>query len=145
MIGRRLAVRAEVLARAAHQGQTDKAGRPYAEYPARVASRVHGDDAAEAVAWLHDVVEDTEVTLDQLRSEFPAAVVAAVDAVTKRPGEPPEAYYGRVAADPLARQVKLADLADNSDPARLAELDEPTRERLTAKYAAGRARLGAGV
>ncbi len=143
--GAAIAEQAEALARAAHRGQVDKAGRPYAEHPARVAARVRGDGAREAAAWLHDVVEDTAVTLVELAERFPAEVVAAVDALTKRAGEPAEVYYERVAADPIARQVKLADLADNSDPARLAQLETSTRERLAAKYAAGRARLGAGV
>lgn len=138
------AEKAEVVARAAHRGQVDKAGQPYAEHPARVSARVDGD-VVKAAAWLHDVVEDTSVTLAQLAEEFPPEVVAAVDAVTKRAGEPPAVYYARVAADPIAKQVKAADLADNSDPVRLAKLDGPTRERLTAKYEAARARLTVGV
>lgn len=136
-----IAARAEALARAAHLGQVDKAGHPYADHPARVAARVRGDAACEAAAWLHDVVEDTSVTLTELAAHFPREVVTAVDALTKRPGEPAENYYQRVAADPIARKVKLADLADNSDPARLTQLDGATQTRLAAKYVAGRARL----
>jgi (p)ppGpp synthase/HD superfamily hydrolase len=126
------------IATRAHQGQTDKAGAPYISHPARVAARVAGDPEAEMVAWLHDVAEDTSVTLEELARDFPAQVVAAVGAITKRPDEDRDTYYRRVAADPLALKVKYADLADNSDPDRLALLDEPTRERLLAKYAHAR-------
>jgi hypothetical protein len=70
-------------------------------------------------------------------------VVAAVDALTRRDDEPAEDYYRRVAADPVARVVKDADLADNADPDRLARLDTATRERLSAKYAHARETLAA--
>lgn len=128
-------------ARAAHEGQADKAGQPYIGHPARVAARVAGDEPAQAVAWLHDVVEDTAVTLSDLAGVFPPVVLVAVDAITRRAGESPDAYYARVAADPLARKVKLADLADNTDPERLARLDAPTRARLIEKYAHAGQRL----
>jgi (p)ppGpp synthase/HD superfamily hydrolase len=136
--GRRFALRA-------HAEQVDKAGEPYIEHPARVAAtaaRVGVE--AEAVGWLHDVVEDSPVTLDELRAAgLPESVVAAVDALTRRDGEPAEDYYRRVAGDRLARVVKDADLADNADPARLARLDEATRVRLCAKYAHAREMLAA--
>ena len=115
-----LAARAETLARAAHAGQVDKAGAPYAAHPARVAAAVPGDPLAEAAAWLHDVIEDTGTTLADLRAEgFPEPVLAAVDALTRRADEERDAYYARVAADPLALRVKRADIADNSGPERL--------------------------
>ncbi len=136
------AERAERIARAAHEGQVDKAGRPYAEHPGRVAASVRGDDLLEAIAWLHDVVEDTDVTLDDLRAEFPEEIVEAVEALTRREGQDPADYYAAVRANPRARLVKLADMADNSDPARLAYLDAATRARLEAKYAHGRRALG---
>jgi len=141
---RSLAALAEEIAAAAHRGQVDKAGQPYITHPARVAARVAGDENAVAVAWLHDVVEDTAVTLVDLEESFPAEVTTAVDALTRRPGEAPAAYYARVRAVPLALTVKLADMADNSDPQRLARLDAATRERLIAKYARARAELTAG-
>lgn len=133
---------AEQIARTAHEGQVDKAGEPYISHPARVADRVRGDENAETVAWLHDVVEDTGVSLDELRQTFPEEVVEAVDAITVCPGEDRSAYYARVAANPLALKVKLADIADNSDPERLARLDEEPRARLEAKYAKARTALG---
>lgn len=134
------ALRAEQIARAAHQGQVDKSGHAYISHPQRVAARVADDDLAETVAWLHDVVEDTDVTLDDLARVFPPAVVVAVDALTRRPDEG-DAYYRRVRSDPLALRVKLADIADNTDPQRQAQLDEPTRLRLKRKYRHARANL----
>ena len=129
-----LVERARQIATAAHEHQVDKSGAAYITHPARVASRVAGNPQAEMVAWLHDVVEDTTVTLTDLAADFPPEVVTAVDAITKRPDEG-DAYYRRVAADPLALQVKYADLADNSSPDRLAKLDPALQSRLRAKYA----------
>mgnify|MGYP001047544979 CR=1 FL=1 len=140
-----MSTRAAAIARAAHRGQVDKAGRPYVEHPARVAARLAGDDVAVSVAWLHDVVEDSEVSLLGLAEEFPVEVVRAVDALTRRAGESSERYYARVRSDALALRVKLADVADNSDPVRLAELDTEVRERLTRKYEHARLVLMEGV
>ncbi len=129
------------LALRAHAGQTDKAGAPYIGHVARVAAGVHSE-AARVVALLHDVVEDTDVPLTQIEARFgptiAIAIAAAVDAVTKRAHEPAAAYFDRIKATPLAREVKLADLADNSDPQRLSLLPPADRDRLTAKYAAAR-------
>ena len=138
---------ARELATAAHRGQVDKAGRDYIEHPRRVVAAVAAHAAperlpqAQAAAWLHDVVEDTDVTAEQLRADFPPEVVDAVEALTRRPGQDPEDYYAGVKADPIARAVKNADLDDNTDPDRLALLDAATRERLLAKYAKARAAL----
>ncbi|HEY9368529.1 HD domain-containing protein [Streptomyces sp.] len=136
----------EALARAAHEGQTDKAGRPYAEHLQAVADGVRargGSDEQIAAAWLHDAVEDDALSADWLRdAQLPQPVKDMVLALTKRPGEPPESYAGRVLAVPGALLVKESDLAHNADPARLAVLDAPTRRRLTEKYARMRALLG---
>ncbi|WP_327670360.1 MULTISPECIES: HD domain-containing protein [unclassified Streptomyces] len=136
----------EALARQAHQGQKDKAGRPYAEHLAAVAEGTRargGDDAQIAAAWLHDAIEDDALTEEWLdAAPLTAETKAVVRALTKRKGEPPEAYARRILATPGARLVKEADLAHNADPGRLAVLDEPTRNRLTQKYATMRALLG---
>lgn len=138
---------AMVLAARAHAGQVDKVGAPYIEHPGRVAGHVARHAAAEdleaarAVAWLHDVVEDTPVTLTELTQQFPPEIVAAVDAITKRAGEDREAYYQRVRTNRIARTVKHADLDDNTDPTRTAQLDPAARDRLAAKYAHARAVL----
>lgn len=142
-----LVTRAREIATAAHRGQVDKAGVPYIGHPERVAAHAAaagGDERVLAAAWLHDVIEDTATTPDDLRAAgFPEEVVAAVVAVTKVAGEPTEAYFARVNADPLAVAVKTADLADNTDPQRLTQLEHATRVRLEAKYARARRLLAA--
>ncbi|MEA5456743.1 HD domain-containing protein [Sinomonas sp. JGH33] len=144
MAGVDLVALADGIAARAHQGQVDKAGAPYIEHPRRVTRRLlelwpHAPAEAQAAALLHDVVEDTPVTIAQLRSAgFPDAVLTAVDAVTKRAGESTEEYFARIRSDALAPWVKAADLADNTDPVRLGRLPEETRARLEAKYAKAR-------
>lgn len=131
---------ARELAYAAHRGQVDKADAPYYDHVAEVAKRLveHGEMAVMA-GLLHDIVEDTDVTLEQLREMgFPEAVVRAVDTVTRRDGEAYMDLIARAAADPLGRLVKLADNASNSDEERLALLDPATAERLRQKYARAR-------
>ncbi|MER7833572.1 HD domain-containing protein [Streptomyces sp. NPDC095602] len=136
----------EALARRAHAGQTDKAGRPYAEHLRAVAEGVRargGSDEQIAAAWLHDAVEDGALSERRLAElEVPQSVKDMVLALTKRPGEDLADYTARVLAVPGALLVKEADLAHNADPDRLAVLDEPTRTRLTAKYARVRRLLG---
>ncbi|MFC3346254.1 HD domain-containing protein [Streptomyces echinoruber] len=136
----------EAVARAAHAGQTDKAGRPYAEHLAAVAEGVRargGGDELVAAAWLHDAVEDGVLDEEWLEAAaLPQRTKDVVRAVTKRPGEEPEAYARRILATPGARLVKAADLAHNADPRRLAALDAPTARRLAAKYTAMRRHLG---
>jgi len=142
--GAELVARAAAIARAAHAGQLDKAGLPYVEHPRRVAEAVGDDPLAATVGWLHDVVEDTPVTLDDLRAQgFPEAVVAAAEAITRRDEESRDDYYARVAADPLALRVKRADIADNSSHERLGRLDGATQIRLRHKYAHALATLAA--
>lgn len=136
----------EALARRAHEGQTDKAGRPYAEHLAAVAEgvRARGGDAEQiAAAWLHDAVEDDALSEQWLAAAaLTARTKAVVLALTKRAGEGPQEYARRILATPGALLVKEADLAHNADPGRLAVLDEPTRKRLTEKYTRMRALLG---
>ena len=134
--------RAEGIARRAHAGQKDKSGADYIEHPRRVAGYAaeaapegRMEEDAQVVGWLHDVVEDTGTTLAELRGIFPERICAAVDAMTKRAGEPPERYCARVQGDAVAAIVKRADLRDNTDPARLALLPSDMRERLREKYA----------
>jgi len=101
------------IAAQAHQGQKDKEGLPYILHPLRVMSHVEGEEA-QIVAVLHDVVEDTKVTLDDLRrAGFSEPVSAAVQCVTHRKDEPYADYVVGCKHNPIARQVKLGDLADN--------------------------------
>ena len=115
------------LATEAHAGLTRWNGDPYVTHPQRVAASVAPiGPAAIAAALLHDVVEDTSVTIQHLRAlGFPPAVIEAVDALTKRPGEDYFRFIDRVSAYPLARSIKLADIADN-----LSDLDAgPRRDK----------------
>ncbi|WP_030715812.1 HD domain-containing protein [Streptomyces sp. NRRL S-237] len=139
-------IEVEALARGAHEGQTDKAGRPYAEHLAAVAEGVRlrgGTAEQQAAAWLHDAIEDEALSLTWLdAAALPQTVKDMVLAVTKRPGEPVERYAARILATPGALLIKEADLAHNADPVRLSVLDAPTRERLSVKYANIRSLLG---
>lgn len=122
-----------ILAASAHRGQRDKAGRPYILHPLRMMLRLQTDEE-RLVAVLHDVVEDSDVTLDDLRRQgYGERIVAAVDHLTRREGESYDDFVARAAADPLARAVKVADLEDNLDTTRLAEITERDQERL-ARY-----------
>lgn len=113
-----------------HAGAVDKAGQPYILHPLRVMLRMT-TEAERIVAALHDVVEDGDVTLDDLRVEgFSDEVVAAIDHVTRRAEESYDAFIARIAPHPLARRVKLADLEDNMEVTRLVVLDERATERM---------------
>ena len=118
------------IAAAAHAGQIDKAGQPYILHPIRVMLSVkNGDERIAAI--LHDVVEDTPVSFDDLESEgFSAAVVDAVRALTKTEGESRIEAALRAVKDPIARQVKLADVADNMDLSRIPSPTEKDYARL---------------
>lgn len=106
--------RAIALAASVHAGQRDKQGKPYILHPLRVMLHL-ADEAAQIVAVLHDTIEDTDLTEDDLRREgFSDEVVAAVCLVTHRKHEPYADYVVRCAGNPLARQVKLSDLEDNT-------------------------------
>lgn len=111
--------RAIEIAASAHAGQVDKAGRPYILHPLRVMLRVEAPEEMMA-AVLHDVVEDTSVTVTQLEAEgFPESVTKAVEALTKRDGESRIEAARRAKANPIARAVKIADNAENLDISRI--------------------------
>ncbi|QWC84579.1 HD domain-containing protein [Nocardioidaceae bacterium] len=147
-----LAAIARAFAIGAHAGQVDKAGNPYRGHVERVAGRVaaagYGEEQ-QAAAWLHDTIEDCPGIDAALLAEvgFSPDVAAAVEALTKRPAtdeQPKEEHLDavrRACADPIAKVVKAADVADNSDPARLSVLPDDLRERLTEKYTRARALL----
>ncbi|HET9834178.1 MAG TPA: hypothetical protein VFP91_20785 [Vicinamibacterales bacterium] len=132
--------RALALAERAHAGQVDKAGAPYIEHVRRVVTAVAPDGMlAQVVAALHDVVEDTALTMGDLANfGVPADALEAIDALTHRPGESYEDAVARAAAHPIARLVKLADNADNADEGRLSMLSPHLADRLRAKYASAR-------
>lgn len=136
--------RAIAIAVQAHAGQTDLNGVPYILHPLRVMLAVEGEEARIA-AVLHDVVEDTDWTLEKLAAEgFTAATLKAIEALTKRPGETRMDAARRAAVDPIARVVKLADNHDNSDISRLPEITEKDRDRLNQYKTVRKLLLAAG-
>ena len=122
-------VKAMRLCYEAHHGQTDKAGVPYVFHPFHLAEQMTDEDSAVA-ALLHDVAEDTEYTLEDLATMgFSARVMEALRLLTHDPSVPYLEYVASLKENPIARAVKLADLAHNSDPTRLPpELRNPERE-----------------
>lgn len=126
----------EALATHAHRGQFDKAGVPYIEHPRAVATALHQGGltlAAVHAGWLHDVVEDTPITLEILAAlGYPPAVVLAIESVTRRNGESYFEMIERAAADPLGCVVKMADNRHNFG--RLDHLPEPQRAFLHKRY-----------
>lgn len=121
------------LAVESHKGQVDKAGAPYILHPLRMMFRFD-DPVLQMVAVLHDVVEDTPVTLQQLREDgFSEQVLAGVDGMTRREDESYEEFIERAAANPIARQVKRADLEDNMNLLRIAQPSQKDLDRL-ARY-----------
>jgi hypothetical protein len=126
---------ARSIAEKAHAGQVDKIDEPYIGHPQRVAESL-SDPIDQATAWLHDVIEDCGVTAESLLEQgIDPDVVAAVQLLTRRDDVPSDRYYARIAAHPIARAVKLADIADNLQPGRTARLDDETRKRLEERYA----------
>lgn len=118
------------IAHQAHAGQQDKAGKPYISHPLRVMERL-STIPDKIVGVLHDAVEDSELTLADLRDAgFADEVLTAVDAVTKRDGEEYEVYLQRVMADAIALRVKIADMTDNMDLSRIASPKDKDWKRL---------------
>lgn len=133
---------ARAIATEAHAGVNDKAGRPYIEHPERVAARLTDPDA-QVVALLHDVIEDTETTADDLRAAGATELqVEALEALTHAEDVSNEDYWRALRLVPLARLVKAADLADNTDPARIALLPPERQEHFRTKYRAALAVIG---
>jgi len=102
------------IATEAHKGQCRWGGEPYIIHPRFVAAMVEKPEE-KVVAWLHDVVEDTDITLDNLAEYvvFEDYHLDAIDAITKRDGEEYDEYIERVARDPIATEVKIADMTHN--------------------------------
>ena len=131
------------FAYAAHQGQKDKSGIPYIFHPYHLAEQMT-DEISVCVALLHDVVEDTCVTIAELEQEFPKEVTEAVDLLTHKEGTDYFDYVRAIRENPVAKAVKLADLAHNSDEARLAGCEGMSEEQLACrreKYARAQAIL----
>lgn len=113
----------------AHRDQVDKTGMPYVFHPFHLAEQMT-DEITTAAALLHDVVEDTDYTLDDLTAMgFPKEVTDALELLTHDPDVPYMDYVRAIKANPVAKAVKLADLAHNSDSTRLDVIDEYAQAR----------------
>jgi len=118
------------IATKAHRGQFDKVGIDYIEHPIFVASQVDSEEE-KAVALLHDVIEDSSVTAEELlNAGLPETVVTAVQILSKKKGQDYQTYLKTVKSNPLARAVKLADLKHNSDLSRLETITDKDLEGL---------------
>ncbi len=118
------------IAAEAHKGQPDKAGAPYILHPLRMMMRMKSESEM-ITAILHDVVEDTDWTIEKLREKgFSEEVLEAVECVTNREGESYEQFIERAGKNPIARQVKIADLEDNMNIQRIGEISPKDLERL---------------
>jgi (p)ppGpp synthase/HD superfamily hydrolase len=125
--------KAILVAVQAHHGQKDRYGQPYILHPIRVMMRVKTQEE-KTVAVLHDVIEDSSITLEDLKAEgFSDEIVQAIDCLTKREGEPYEAHVERARQNRLALPVKIADLEDNMDPQRMDVFSGEDKNRM-ARY-----------
>lgn len=133
MIYTRLTCQAMKIAYNAHHTQVDKGGIPYIFHPYHLAEQMQ-DEFTTCVALLHDVVEDTPVTLEQLAELFPEEVIEAIRILTHSKSEPYPEYIKRVKTNPIAKAVMLADLQHNSDQSRMPDADESTLVYFQEKY-----------
>ena len=117
------------IAQKAHAGQVDKAGKDYILHPMTVASYMD-TDIEKTIAYLHDVLEDTDVTVDALRKIFPNEIVDTLITLTHRKDESYFEYIQRVSKSKLAKKVKVADLLHNLDITRIKEPTKQDYERL---------------
>ena len=118
------------IAQKAHQGQKDKAGADYINHPVRVASNVGDDESAMIVALLHDVVEDTDITLNDLNTFLLPKESEALRMLTHDESVPYMEYIEQISHNRLATLVKMADLKHNMDLSRLAVVTEKDRKRV---------------
>ncbi len=128
MIYTPLTKKAMCLAYRAHHGQLDYNGVPYIFHPIHLAERMD-DEISCCVALLHDTVEDTIITIDDLKAEFPAEVVEAVKLLTHEDSMDYFEYVRAIKDNPIARKVKLADLAHNMNQNRCVGSDLPEEKK----------------
>lgn len=143
MIYTDLTRKAMKLAYEAHHGQYDKSGVPYIFHPYHLAEQMD-DEYSVCAALLHDVAEDTDITLDELAEQFPAQVINALRLLTHDDSEDYFAYVRKIRSDPIAVKVKLADLGHNSDQSRMegcSFVSEEKKAALREKYSRAKAIL----
>ena len=121
--------KAMIIAYNAHMGQFDKAGVPYIFHPIHLAEQMDTEEEC-IVALLHDVVEDTEVTFEDLEKEFSKTIIDAIRLLTHDKSVDYMEYVKNLKNNPIAKKVKLADLRHNSDTTRLLKITEKDIKRV---------------
>ena len=128
MIYTKMTKRALAICFEAHKDQVDKAGLPYVFHPFHLAEQMKTEEEC-IVALLHDVVEDTDITFEQLEKEFSDNVIQALRLLTHDKSVDYMDYVRKIKNNPIAKSVKLADLRHNSDVTRLDEMSEKDKLR----------------
>ena len=121
--------KAMILAYNAHLGQFDKSGLPYIYHPIHLAEQMETEEEC-IVAILHDTVEDTNVTFEQLEREFSQPIIEALKLLTHDKSVPYMEYVMKIKDNPIAKKVKLTDLRHNSDETRLDVLTDKDKQRI---------------
>lgn len=129
MIYTELTNKAMRIAYNAHHGQYDVNGVPYIFHPYHVAEQMT-DEITVCTALLHDVVEDTDITVEQLEKDFPKEVTDALRLLTHDKNTDYFSYIEKIKTNPVARAVKLADIAHNSDKSRITDKNAVPKEKL---------------
>lgn len=130
MIYTALTKKAMKVAYEAHHGQTDRSGTPYIFHPFYVAEQMD-DELSVCTALLHDVIEDTEITFEDLTGEFPEEVVEALRCLTRDKNMNYFDYIRKLRKNPIAKKVKQADLLHNSDVTRLSDCENMSTEQIS--------------
>lgn len=133
MNGTEMIAAAKLIAKLAHKGQKDKAGLDYFTHPEAVAAMLETPEE-KIVGYLHDIVEDTDVTVEEIRSVFGNEIADAVALMTHADGVPYMDYVKEIGKNPLARKVKLADLTHNMDISRIPNPTQKDYDRIEKKY-----------
>jgi (p)ppGpp synthase/HD superfamily hydrolase len=133
MNGSEMIAAARLIAKLAHKGQKDKAGIDYFTHPEAVAAMLETPEE-KVVGYLHDTVEDTDVTVEEIRTVFGDEIADAVALMTHADGVPYMDYVKEIGKNPLARKVKLADLTHNMDISRIPNPTQRDYDRIEKKY-----------
>ena len=128
MINTKLTRLASRIAYKAHEGQTDKAGVPYIFHPIHIAEQMDSEESC-VVALLHDVIEDSDITLEILSKYFNDDIITALRVLTKKEYDDYVMYIKRVKTNKLAAKVKIKDLEHNRDLTRLDEVTDRDKKR----------------
>lgn len=123
MINSKLTRKAMSVAYKAHINQFDKAGVPYIFHPIHLAEQMDTETEC-VVALLHDVVEDTDVTFEQLEKEFSSDIIKILKLLTHDKETDYMEYVKIIKENPIAKKVKIADITHNADETRLDKITE---------------------